>query len=166
MLGQVSFFREREWQKFIFVVKLKLRFEEFNNEGTLKNATNFGLFFLRAATSAMMIPHGWQKLGMWSEMSSSFPDPLGVSSPVSLALAIGAELGCSLLLILGIGTRLASIPLFITMMVAALIIHANDPFQKQEFPLLYGVIYLSLVFLGSGEWSLGKKLFKNSRFLS
>jgi len=92
----------------------------------------------------------------------SFQIPIGLGSPVALTLAVGAEFGCSILLILGIATRLASIPLVITMGVAGFIIHAQDPFGKKELALLYGVIYIAIFLLGSGKFALGKRLFKYS----
>ena len=38
---------------------------------------------------------------------------------------------------IGLGTRLASIPLMITMFVAAYISHVVDPFGRKEMALLY-----------------------------
>jgi putative oxidoreductase len=40
------------------------------------------------------------------------------------------------------------------MSVAALIVHASDPWQRQEFALLYAVIYVTLLLVGSGRYSL------------
>ena len=51
--------------------------------------------------------------------------------------ALGEFFG-SLALVFGILTRLVTIPLAFTMCVAAFIVHATDPFQKQEFALLVG----------------------------
>lgn len=126
--------------------------------------TDLGLFTLRTVPAAfMLLAHGWPKLNGFTTMMNSFPDPIGLGSPIALSLAIFAEVLCAVFLILGIATRLASIPLLITMLVAAFIIHANDPWAKQEFPLLYGVIFLVLIFTGGGSYSLGKKF--KSRWL-
>lgn len=125
---------------------------------------NFGLLILRVVPATFMLfAHGWGKLVGFSTISTQFPDPIGLGSSIALALAIGAEVGCAVLLILGIATRLASIPLLITMLVAAFIVHANDPWMKQEFPLLYAVIFLTLIFTGGGTYSLGARF--KSRWL-
>jgi putative oxidoreductase len=58
------------------------------------------------------------------------------------------------LLILGVATRLAVIPLIITMVIALTSVHANDPFNKQEPALLYLLVYLVLLVAGSGKFSV------------
>ena len=118
---------------------------------------NVGLLILRVVPAVLMMMHGWSKIAGFSEISSQFPDPVGVGSTFSLILTIFAEFFCPILLIAGLATRLAVIPLFITMMVAALIVHAQDPFMKQEFPILYAVIFLSLFFTGGGSYGLGNR---------
>jgi len=119
---------------------------------------NYGLLILRVLPAMLMLTaHGWPKLIGYADKMNQFFDPIGLGSPVALALAIFAEVGCSILLILGIGTRLAAIPLLITMLVAALLVHAQDPFAKQEFPFLYGIIFLTLIFTGGGSYGLGNR---------
>lgn len=123
---------------------------------------NFGLFILRVIpASFMLLAHGWGKLVSFPERMTQFADPLGVGSPASLTLVVFAEVVCSVLLILGIGTRLAAIPLLITMLVAGFIIHAADPWAKQEFALLYGTIFLTLFFTGGGRFGFGGRLFRS-----
>jgi putative oxidoreductase len=46
------------------------------------------------------------------------------------------------------------------MVVAAFIIHGDDPFAKKEFALLYAIPFLTLVFTGAGKFSLDAKLGK------
>lgn len=117
--------------------------------------TDFGLLLLRVSVGAMMLfSHGWGKLTNFATFSEQFADPLGVGSTTSLTLTVFAEFFCSIALILGLATRLAAIPLLITMLVAAFVIHAADPWPKQEFPLLFAIIYASLIFLGSGRYSV------------
>lgn len=125
--------------------------------------TNVGLLILRVATSLMMMTHGWQKIQNYDAISGAFPDPIGLGSPVALCLVIFAEFFCSILIILGIGTRLAAIPILITMLVAALVAHAADGFGKQELPLLYATVYVALILVGGGAIGIGQKL--NNRFL-
>ncbi len=120
----------------------------------LENALSTGLLVLRVGVGLMMLVHGWQKLTGFSEMADSFPDPIGMGSKLSLIAAIGAEVGCSLLLILGLGTRLAVIPLAFTMLVALFVVHADDPWQKKELAALYLLIYATLLLTGPGKFSI------------
>lgn len=82
-----------------------------------------------------------------------------------MALVVFAEMFCSLAIILGFAVRLAAIPLIITMLVAAFIIHGDDPWQKKEFALLYLTPFLVLVFSGAGRYSLDMMLFKKQKRL-
>lgn len=75
---------------------------------------------------------------------------------MSLALAIFAEFFCSALLVLGLFTRWASIPLIITMGVAVFDIHIDDGFAVMEKALLYLTAYLSILILGPGKLSLDR----------
>lgn len=120
-----------------------------------RSARDLGLFFLRAMVGIMMLlGHGWPKLANFSGKMANFPDPLGISSTVSLTLAVGAEFFCSILLILGLATRLAAIPLSITMFVAAFVVHAGDGWSHMEPALLYMVVFLAILFAGPGGWSI------------
>lgn len=117
-------------------------------------ARDFGLLILRLGIGGLMLgAHGWSKLQNYSNLVDKFPDPIGVGSQMSLILAIGAEVGCAALLIVGLAARLATIPLITTMVVAAFIVHADDPFKKQEFALVYLIPFVTLFFTGPGRFS-------------
>jgi putative oxidoreductase len=122
-------------------------------------ATDLGLLLLRLASGGIMAySHGWGKLQKMLGGDMSFADPIGVGEELSLILTVFAEFVCGILVALGLFTRAALVPLIITMVVAVFIIHADDPFGKQEFGLLYLVPYLALYFTGPGKFSLDKKL--------
>lgn len=87
------------------------------------------LLFLRLFIGGMMLSHGWTKLATFSVLSATFPDPLGVGSTLSLLLILFAEVGCSCLLIFGLMTRLATLPLMFGMLMAFFVIHGADPLQ-------------------------------------
>lgn len=123
--------------------------------GTSGIRTDVGLLVLRVGIgSFMLFGHGWGKLASFADKADTWADPIGLGPTISLSLAIFSEFFCSLALILGIGTRAAAIPLLITMLVAAGIVHADDPWGKQEFALLYGWVFLALTFAGSGRFSI------------
>ncbi|MCA9160817.1 MAG: DoxX family protein [Planctomycetales bacterium] len=130
--------------------------------GTQKQIDS-GLFVLRVAFGVFMLVHGMQKLMGFSEMADKFPDPIGIGSQLSLIMAIGAEVGCSILLILGLGTRLAVIPLAFTMIVALFIVHAADPWKVKELAALYLAVYAVIFITGPGRCSLDEKLFSKTK---
>jgi len=118
-------------------------------------STSIGIFLLRVAAGGMMLlGHGWSKLSSFGDLQDSFPDPLGIGSTLSLASAVGAEVGCSLLLILGILTRWAALPLAFTMGVALFLVHADDPWKTKELAAVYLAIFVVLALTGGGAYEL------------
>jgi putative oxidoreductase len=111
----------------------------------------------------MATGHGWEKLLTFGVRSGSFPDPLGVGSELSLGLAVFAELLCSIFLVLGLATRLAAFPPLFTMLTAALVIHADDPWSKKELALLYAIPFLTLLLTGGGSYSIDALLWRRRR---
>lgn len=114
------------------------------------------LFILRLGAALLMLTHGLPKFQMLFAPGGDiqFLGVMGMSPEISLALAVFAEVVCSILILIGLGTRWATIPLITTMLIAILVIHGNDPFSNQELGLLYLILYLPLLILGSGKYSL------------
>ena len=124
-------------------------------------ATDFALLFFRVAISIMMLVHGVPKLlSLFGDAEIQFANPIGLGMTASLALAVFAEVICSVLLIIGLGTRLAALPLLITMLVAVLIVHVPDGWGRQELPLLYAAGYVMLLLTGPGKYSLDHAFLK------
>lgn len=111
---------------------------------------------LRFMVGGAMLSHGIPKLMAFATLKETFPDPIGVGSMFSLMLSIGAEVGCSLLLILGLFTRLAVLPLAFTMLMAFFVIHASDPFAVKELAMMYFMIYVAIFSLGGGNYSVDR----------
>ena len=123
-------------------------------------SSNFGLLILRVAAAGAMLTHGWPKVANYKERLSSFGDPFGLGSEITLTFAVLAEFVCAILVGLGFLTRYALIPLLITMGTVFLVVHADDPFSRKEVPLLFFTIFLTLFFCGPGKYSLDAKLYK------
>lgn len=128
-----------------------------NTYSTNLNLRNvdLGLLIFRLGISALMLTHGIPKLiKFFGSEEIVFADPLGFGEITTFTLAVIAEFVCSVLVILGLGTRLAVLPLIATMAVAALIVHVPDGFGRQEMPLLYLTGWVLLFFTGAGKYSL------------
>lgn len=113
-----------------------------------------GLLILRLSAGLMMMGHGWGKVSDLLAGKTQFADPLGIGAAPSLALAAFAEFFCALAVVVGFKTRWAAVPVVVTMLVAALVFHADDPFGKKELALLYAGAFLALVFTGGGRYAL------------
>lgn len=116
---------------------------------------DIGLLIFRMGISALILTHGVPKLiRFFGSEEIAFRDPLGLGEVITFTFAVFAEFICAVLVLIGLGTRLAVIPLIITMGVVALIVHAPDGFGRQELPLLYLAGFILLFFTGSGKYSL------------
>ena len=119
---------------------------------------DFGLLIVRLLAGGMMLTHGIPKIGrLLGEGPVKFADPFGFGSEISLGMAIFAEVICAILIMIGFKTRLATIPLMATMLVAAFYAHWNDPFGKKELPLLYFSVFLGILIWGAGKFALESK---------
>lgn len=117
--------------------------------------TDLSALLLRLGFGGMMIPHGIKKLERLEDgvSNASFSDPIGLGGPATLIIAVVVEIIFSLFVILGIKVRLSTVPLILTMLIAAFVVHANDPFVKKEMALLYLTGYLAIWCLGAGKYS-------------
>ncbi|MBS1569207.1 MAG: DoxX family protein, partial [Bacteroidetes bacterium] len=104
--------------------------------------------------------HGLVKLMKFGDLSGSFFDPIGLGSGLSLALILFAEVFCALCVVLGLWTRLTTIPPIIGMAVAAFMANGDGPFAKQELSILYMMMFIIIFFTGSGRYSLNRLKFQ------
>ena len=129
---------------------------------TSKNI-DLGLLLLRLCFGgAMLYGHGWGKLmKFFGDGPPLFADPLAIGPEMSLYLVVFAEVICAILLMLGLFSRFATIPLIIAMLVAVVAVHIDDPFTKMEKALIYLLSYISLLIMGPGYYSLDRLFWKN-----
>ena len=115
---------------------------------------DLGLLTLRVGISVFMIHHGYGKMQHFTEMQEKFINFFGFSGSISLCLIIFAELFCSIAVLVGLLTRLALVPLVITMLVALIVAHNGEAFGDGESATIYLIIYISLLLAGPGRYSL------------
>lgn len=121
------------------------------------NAAHFALFLFRAAVGVFILTHGVPKLmKLLSGTEIQFLSAFGLGMTTTFVLAMLSEFVGGLLVVLGLGTRLAVIPLMITMLSAAFLAHSADPFSVKEKPLLFFLCFALLFVLGSGRLSLDR----------
>ena len=124
------------------------------------NTIAFALLLLRLALGGLMIPHGYKKLMNFAAKSSTFADPLHIGPTLSMALTIFAEFFCAAFIVVGLMTRLATIPLIIAMGVAVFIAHDGKVFSEGETATLFLFGFLALLFAGPGKFSMDRLIGK------
>ena len=117
-------------------------------------AFNTAMLVLRLGTGILMMLHGYDKLIHFGDKHNSFMNFMGIGSTLSLALVVFAEFFCSLFLILGLFTRLATIPLIITTCVIIFKVNHGNFDGDGEVVSLYLVSYLILLLVGPGKISV------------
>lgn len=130
---------------------------------------SLGILLVRVIIGALMAFYGYQKLINFETMAASDfwakeVSFLGMTGKTPLALTIFAEFFCSLLLIIGLFTRLALIPLLICMgyIIACVakfeVIYSGDNGIEVNNAFVYFMIYLGIYLTGPGNYSLDYKI--------
>jgi putative oxidoreductase len=116
----------------------------------LRITMGFGLF----------LKHGLEKMMHFSQMAGHFPDPVHIGPVPSLAFALLSDTICSLLTIVGLGTRLAALVVVINLAVAFSLVHRFSFFglHNGELAFVYMGGYLALLLAGAGRFSLDRVL--------
>lgn len=123
-------------------------------------AVNTALLLLRIGLGILILPHGYSKLSHFGSLQYKFMNFMHMGSRISLILAIFAEFFCAILLILGLFTRLACVPLVITMAVALFVANNGDFFGKGEVPALYLTGFIAILLAGPGRASVDSMIGK------
>ena len=135
------------------MIKLYIRFV-----GYLNKLRDLPLLCLR-----LVLAYGfWEPAtSKWSDIDSvaGWFREMGMAAPeINAYLAATTEICGVFMLTLGLGTRLISIPLMITMMVAIKMVHWESGFHAAdngfEIPLYYLIMLFTLLCFGAGRLSV------------
>jgi putative oxidoreductase len=124
----------------------------------LSNLQDIPLLLIRLILAYGFYGPAMMKLNDVSAIADWFTN-IGIPAPTLNAyLATYTELAGAMLLTLGLGTRLISIPLIITMLVAIKTVHWENGFNASdngyEIPVYYMIMLITLLFAGPGRVSL------------
>ena len=122
---------------------------------------------IRLMTGAVFLSEGIQKFLFSDKLGSGRFMKIGLPNPYFLAPFVGSfEIACGVLVLLGLLTRLAAIPLCIIILVAiattkAQILSENGFWSmlhdsRTDWAMVMGTIFL--IIRGGGKWSMDKKL--------
>jgi putative oxidoreductase len=116
------------------------------------------LLLVRASLAAVFVPSGWGKLHDLGKVSEFFTE-LGIPAPAFNATLVAiSELGCGLLLLVGVLSRLAAIPLIISMTVATITAKRDEITGIAALlaidEVIYVVMAIVILVLGAGRLSI------------
>lgn len=114
---------------------------------------DLGLFFLRITGSLLLLyVHGLPKVFHFSEELTRIEDPFGFGPYFSLIPAIFAEVICPILILFGVATRLACVPIIAVLLVAMLAVHPDWSIAEGQFGWLLLIVFTTLAITGPGAW--------------
>ncbi len=126
-----------------------------------------GILFLRIGIGlAFIFTHGWNKMfggpEFWAKLGGSMAN-LGITFAPTFwgFMAAVTEFGGGILLVLGLFTRTTSAFMAFTMFVAFMM-HSSklDPWSKTIYPMELFSVFMALLFIGAGKYSLDNLLFR------
>lgn len=120
---------------------------------------NLGLLFLRVSGALFLLwVHGLPKLLNYTEQLKLIEDPFHLGAPVTLWLAIFAEVLCPLLIIAGVLVRLACLPILSVLLIALLVVHPDWTLFEAQFGWLLLIIFTTLLISGPGRLVVNPRL--------
>ncbi len=116
----------------------------------------------------MMFGHGFSKFIKFVNGNFQFAEIFGLPASVNLGMAVITEFILPIFVVLGYFTRYASIPVVLTMAVAAFVAHQGDPWfayqasggGSKEMAMLFLFGFAAIAFMGGGKYSLDALLSK------
>ena len=103
----------------------------------------------------MFTKHGLEKILHFQDMASHFPDPIHIGSKLSLIYALIADAICSVLVAVGLATRLAAFLIVVNLMVVfGAMHHFSIGEDHAELVFVYLGPYIALVLTGGGRFSV------------
>ena len=122
---------------------------------------DFALLVLRAALGLMLMAHGANKVKGGLDNAGKWFSSMGMHrGGLQARLAAATELGCGLLLVLGLLTPFAAAGVIGVMTVAGIVAHRNNGFfvfrpgQGWEYVAIIAVAAFAVGTIGPGEWSI------------
>ena len=112
------------------------------------------LLFRVIVSIELMAAHGFKKLGIGAPAAEQIPNPLGLPEMLNQGFAIASNLFFPVLVILGLVTRLAVLPILAVTLTGYFILHWHDALLVKDVPFIYSVIYLLILVLGPGKYSV------------
>jgi putative oxidoreductase len=125
--------------------------------GFLPHFHNLSLLLLRVLVGiSLFLKHGLEKITGFSEMAKHFPDPLHIGAEWSLGFALISDGLCSVLLIIGLGTRWAALFVAVNTAVAFVFVHRMHLAGEHngEVAWMYLAASLALFLSGAGKFSV------------
>jgi len=124
---------------------------------------NYIIFLFRVAVSfELIIVHGLKKIGIGVASAEIVDNPFGLPYVLNDFFAI-ANLICPLFIIIGLGTRIACIPIIVVTLTGYFIVHSGGTLVVRDIPFMYSMAFLLIAFTGGGHCSWDNIIYEKYR---
>ncbi len=129
---------------------------------------DFSLLLLRLFIGGIFFVYGVKKIQTFDNYVTLFADKIAMPFPIfNLYLVIFVEVVGGLMLIFGVLSRVASIPLIATMIVAMLTVNIHNGFPASKFGIELNLAYIAILLIifsfGSGKVSVDNKILNSKQ---
>jgi putative oxidoreductase len=118
------------------------------------------LFFRIAISLEMICVHGLKKLGIGVSAAERVPNPLHLPEAFNYAFAVAANIFFPFLVLIGLCTRLATLPTLAVTLTGYFVLHWSDGALVRDTPFIYSVVFLIILFMGPGKYSIDNYISK------
>ena len=133
-----------------------------------KEIRDLGILIIRVGIGFMFILHGWPKFSggpeKWIGLGKYGMSHIGIDFiPIFWGfMAAASEFIGGIHLMLGLFTRVSAFFMFITMLVASMT-HLQDGILEASHALESSIIFIGIMLIGAGKYSLDNKFFSNNQ---
>ncbi|MEA3083679.1 MAG: putative oxidoreductase [Paraburkholderia sp.] len=118
---------------------------------------DMGLLYLRIAASILLLAvHGLPKVLHYSSEAAAIEDPFHFGKTLSISFAIFAEVICPPLIILGIATRLAALPILFVTVIALVFVHRDWTLAQGQFAWMLLILFGTIAIAGPGQYRVSR----------
>jgi putative oxidoreductase len=122
------------------------------------SAPDAALLFLRVTASVLvLLVHGLPKALHYTSQLDAIEDPLHFGKTLTLGFAIFAEVVCPLLMIAGIATRFAALPIVLVCVIALGLVHREWTVDQGQFAWMLLILFGTIAIGGAGRYRIARQ---------
>jgi putative oxidoreductase len=130
----------------------------YSDAGSHLNNVALLLFRVLLAVELFRV-HGLKKFRLENGQREHVPNPLHLPEKLNGTVAALSDTVAPFLVMLGIGTRLAVLPVIGVTAIGYFVVHRKDSAEVRDVPYMYTLSFLLLLFMGAGAYSLDQYLY-------
>ncbi|MGY2260349.1 DoxX family protein [Pseudomonas sp. SDO55104_S430] len=129
------------------------------DDASRMNTSDLALFWLRISGCLLLLSvHGLPKLMHFQHELGVIEDPFGMGATLTLSLAVFAEVLCPVLIMAGVLTRLATLPILFLLAVSVILVHPEWSLAEGQFAWMLLIIFSTIFIAGPGRLALGGRV--------